>query len=80
MGVTEFRVASRVDEIAMERDLERAREARKQASALKIEGTGWDIGNAVVFLVSDLARYITGHTLVVDGGVTLLSPERDSAG
>lgn len=59
---------------------ERAREARKQASALKIEGTGWDIGNAVVFLVSDLARYITGHTLVVDGGVTLLSPERDSAG
>lgn len=59
---------------------DKAREARKQASALKVEGTGWDIGNAVVFLVSDQARYITGHTLVVDGGVTLLSPERDSAG
>lgn len=57
-----------------------AREARAKASALKIEGTGWDIGHAVVFLVSDHARYITGQTLVVDGGVTLLSPERDSAG
>lgn len=59
---------------------DRAREARAKASALKIEGTGWDIGHAVVFLVSDHARYITGQTLVVDGGVTLLSPERDSAG
>lgn len=58
---------------------DRAREARKRASVLKLEGTGWDIGNAVVFLASDNARYITGQTLVVDGGVTLLSPERDSA-
>lgn len=28
-----------------------------------------DIANAAVFLASDLAKYITGHTLVVDGGV-----------
>lgn len=28
-----------------------------------------DIANAALFLASDLARYITGHTLVVDGGV-----------
>jgi NAD(P)-dependent dehydrogenase (short-subunit alcohol dehydrogenase family) len=27
-----------------------------------------DIGPAVVFLVSDLARYVTGQTLMVDGG------------
>jgi NAD(P)-dependent dehydrogenase (short-subunit alcohol dehydrogenase family) len=57
-----------------------ARAGRKNASALGIEGTGWDIGHAVRFLFSDHARYITGHTLVVDGGVTLQAPERDSAG
>ena len=52
------------------------RERRKNASALRIEGTGWDIGRAVVFLASEHARYITGQALVVDGGVTVLSPVR----
>src|SRR3984893_16612951 len=51
-----------------------ARETRKNASALRGEGTGWDIGQAVRFLLSDHARYITGHTLVVDGGATLSGP------
>ncbi len=46
-----------------------AREQRRRASALGIEGTGWDVGHAVRFLLSDHARYITGQTLVVDGGV-----------
>jgi NAD(P)-dependent dehydrogenase (short-subunit alcohol dehydrogenase family) len=54
------------------------RERRKQASLLGIEGTGWDIGHAVRFLLSDYARYITGHVLVVDGGTTVTAPERDS--
>jgi NAD(P)-dependent dehydrogenase (short-subunit alcohol dehydrogenase family) len=54
-----------------------ARETRRKASALGIEGTGWDIGQAVRFLLSDHARYITGQTLIVDGGVTLQSPNRD---
>lgn len=54
------------------------RAQRRNASALGIEGTGWDIGNAVRFLLSDHARYITGQTLVVDGGVTLLAPARES--
>jgi NAD(P)-dependent dehydrogenase (short-subunit alcohol dehydrogenase family) len=55
-----------------------ARDTRRKASPLGIEGTGWDIGQAVRFLLSDHARYITGHTLVVDGGVTLQAPARDS--
>ena len=55
---------------------EELREARRNASLLRIEGTGWDVGNAVVFLCSDQARYITGQTLVVDGGVTLRSAPR----
>ncbi len=53
-----------------------AREQRKNASLLKREGTGWDIGSAVVFLCSDWARYITGQILVVDGGTTLSSAAR----
>ena len=56
---------------------EAARQRRRQASVLGIEGTGWDIGHAVRFLLSDHARYITGHVLVVDGGTTLTAPERD---
>ncbi|MEJ2131253.1 MAG: SDR family oxidoreductase [Gammaproteobacteria bacterium] len=57
---------------------EEARANRRSASVLGIEGTGWDVGNAVCFLASPRARYITGQALVVDGGVTLRGPERDS--
>jgi NAD(P)-dependent dehydrogenase (short-subunit alcohol dehydrogenase family) len=55
-----------------------ARKQRTNASVLKTEGTGWDVGHAVKFLLSDHARYITGQVLVVDGGVTLQAPERES--
>ena len=54
------------------------RAQRTKASVLKIEGTGWDIGQGVRFLLSNHARYITGQVLVIDGGVTLQGPERDS--
>lgn len=57
---------------------DQARRQRQQASVLRREGTGWDIGHAVRFLLSDHARYITGQTLVVDGGTTLVGPSRDS--
>jgi NAD(P)-dependent dehydrogenase (short-subunit alcohol dehydrogenase family) len=57
---------------------EAARAQRARASVLKTEGTGWDVGHAVKFLLSDYARYITGQVLVVDGGVTLQAPERES--
>jgi len=52
------------------------RDRRRRASPLGIEGTGWDIGNAALFLVSDEARYITGVVLPVDGGVTITSASR----
>ena len=52
------------------------RDQRRRASVLGIEGTGWDVGHAVRFLLSDHARYITGQTLVVDGGATLVGPAR----
>ena len=37
-------------------------------------GTGWDVANAVLFLVSEEAAYITGTEIVVDGGLILASP------
>lgn len=33
-------------------------------------GDAWDVASAVVFLVSDEAKYITGQAIVVDGGIT----------
>ena len=34
-------------------------------------GTAWDVANSAVFLASDEAKFITGITLMVDGGVHL---------
>ncbi len=36
------------------------------------QGTAEDIAPCVAFLASDDARYITGHALVIDGGLTAL--------
>ena len=55
---------------------EEMRAKRLDASLLKVEGTGWDVGNAVLFLASDEARYITGVVLPVDGGVLVRGPDR----
>ena len=52
------------------------RETRRAASPLGVEGSGWDIGYAGLFLASDEARWITGVILPVDGGVTIASPSR----
>lgn len=43
-----------------------------KGSLLGIAGLPEDIANAAVYLASDEARYITGHTLVVDAGATTL--------
>jgi 3-oxoacyl-[acyl-carrier protein] reductase len=44
---------------------------RRTASLLPMRhrGTPDDIGRAALFLASDMARYITGTTLDVDGGL-----------
>ena len=52
------------------------RSQRQDASLIQIEGDGWDIGKAVVYLCSNWARYITGHLLVVDGGCSLSAKPR----
>jgi 3-oxoacyl-[acyl-carrier protein] reductase len=42
-----------------------------QAIPLKKAGTVQDVASAVAFLASDMSSYITGQTLIVDGGMTL---------
>ena len=44
------------------------RDKRARNNLLLKEGTGWDIGKGVVFLVSDQAAWITGIVLSIDGG------------
>jgi len=43
---------------------------RKKRIPLAIEGDGRDTANAVLFLASDEARFVTGTEIVVDGGMT----------
>jgi len=46
------------------------RERRRQRSLLQTEGSGWDVGQAVAYLASDEARWVTGVILPVDAGAT----------
>jgi NAD(P)-dependent dehydrogenase (short-subunit alcohol dehydrogenase family) len=47
-----------------------ARERRRKANPLGTEGTGWDVGWGAVYLASDESRWVTGHVLVIDAGLT----------
>jgi NAD(P)-dependent dehydrogenase (short-subunit alcohol dehydrogenase family) len=53
----------RRDEIVAERDA--------QVPLGRKMGTAWDVANAALFLASDLAQYITGAVLPVDGGLSV---------
>jgi NAD(P)-dependent dehydrogenase (short-subunit alcohol dehydrogenase family) len=49
-------------------------EIQKRMNMLGRMGDVWDIANAVNFLCTDEASYITGHILPVDGGATQAMP------
>jgi NAD(P)-dependent dehydrogenase (short-subunit alcohol dehydrogenase family) len=51
-------------------------EARREAVPLREIGAPEDIAQAALFLSSDLARYICGANLVVDGGLSLTAALR----
>lgn len=68
---------------------EDARRARAAMVPLRTEGTGWDVGEAVLYLAGDRSRWITGTTVTVDGGfsadlrmsnATSVTPETDPEG
>ncbi|RBY82419.1 NAD(P)-dependent oxidoreductase [Geodermatophilus sp. TF02-6] len=58
---------------------EQMRAVRKGWSALGTEGTPWDIAQAVLFLASDRARWISGQILSVDGGPSTPKPPPGAA-
>ena len=50
------------------------RDRRRRVVPLGTEGTPWDVAWAAVFLASDEARWISGITLPVDGGLFAAQP------
>jgi NAD(P)-dependent dehydrogenase (short-subunit alcohol dehydrogenase family) len=44
------------------------REARRKNTLLHTEGTGWDVGNGVVYLASDQSAWVSGIILSIDAG------------
>ncbi len=54
------------------------RAAVEGATPLGRVGTAVEVANAVVFLMSPLATYVTGHNLVVDGGSVLPNAQADA--
>jgi NAD(P)-dependent dehydrogenase (short-subunit alcohol dehydrogenase family) len=51
-------------------DFESAVAQRSARCPMGFMGDGWDVANAAVFLASVDARYITGQSFVVDGGLS----------
>jgi 3-oxoacyl-[acyl-carrier protein] reductase len=71
-GITANAIAPGFIETKMTEQLdEKQRQALKQRIPLGSIGTPRDVAEAVAFLVSEEAKYITGQVLGVDGGMSL---------
>lgn len=59
-------------------DAESVTDAIAAAVPLGRRGAGAEVASAVLFLLSDMASYVNGHTLVVDGGSSIVPPYNDA--
>jgi NAD(P)-dependent dehydrogenase (short-subunit alcohol dehydrogenase family) len=64
----------RVGRARFDGDSEGLAEAITAAIPLGRRGSGDEIASAALFLLSDMASYVNGHTLVVDGGSSIVPP------
>ncbi len=72
-GVRANVVAPGLIDTPMGRWASRGRPSRERTPVpLGRQGTAWEVAAATVFLLSTDASYITGQTLAVDGGLTLI--------
>jgi len=72
-GVRANVVAPGLIDTPLGRAATRGRPARQRTRVpLGRQGTAWEVAAAVTFLLSDEASYITGTTLTVDGGLSLV--------
>ncbi len=58
---------------------EGVREQRREAGALKTEGTGWDVAWGALYLASDESRWVTAQGLAIDAGASTVSPHFQSS-
>jgi len=73
LGVRANIVAPGLMDTPLGRAASRGRPSRARTPVpLGREGTGWETAYAVLFLLSDESAYVTGQTLIVDGGLTSL--------
>ncbi len=52
----------------MGRDASRRRSDRALTVPFGRQGTGWEVGYAALFLISNESSYVNAHTLFIDGG------------
>jgi NAD(P)-dependent dehydrogenase (short-subunit alcohol dehydrogenase family) len=71
-GLTDDSIVNRLPPQAQQAILDRLREGW---TPMGRPGTPADIGGAVAALCSEDAAWITGQTIVADGGASLMSPE-----
>ena len=52
------------------------RQLRTAATLITREGTGWDTGQLARFLLSDQSKFLTGQSICLDGGASMVGPSR----
>lgn len=66
-------VAPGLMDTALGRAASRGRPSRERTRVpLGRQGTGWETAYAALFLISDESAYVTGQTLIVDGGLSAI--------
>jgi NAD(P)-dependent dehydrogenase (short-subunit alcohol dehydrogenase family) len=65
-------IAERIDDAGRER--------RATSGLIRDEGNAWDVAWAAVYLASDEARWVTGHVLTVDAGISVTIPGHQYVG